>query len=97
MRLNSEECLHGTPPGSETRETKILPPVEGSAHGVLFRPVRSPLLRLAVAAVLLLGVITYSVFELDYTVWRIQSQLLGPRYSKAIQRVTEAVLTKLRL
>ena len=65
--------------------------------GVLFRPVLNPLIRVAVAAVLLVAVVSLRNERLVDVVNRAQRRILGPKVSAAVERATDAFFSKLRL
>lgn len=92
-------------PEPEIKATKVLdvvapPSADADAEhktSVLFRPVRHPLARVGAAAALLVAVLTLANWTVADALKRAQRHVLGPGFVETVSRVTDAVLTKLRL
>ncbi|MHC4506190.1 MAG: zf-HC2 domain-containing protein [Planctomycetota bacterium] len=92
-------------PEAEIKATKVLdvvapPSADGDAEhktSVFFRPVRHPLARVGAAAALLVTVLTLANWTVADALKRAQRRVLGPGFVETVSRVTDAVLTKLRL
>ncbi len=92
-------------PEPEIKATKVLdvvapPSADADAEhktSILFRPVRHPLARLGAAAALLIAVLTLTNWTVADALKRAQRRVLGPGFVETVSRVTDAVLTKLRL